>query len=279
MGFSAFLHKQAAILETLHRVTMLGHITEEKERRLLNRQFAIFRIEWEADATNREGRFEQEEQLAQKWAARMADEEVATEDGEGNPLPTVDDVLRDWNTAASYILEVKIQKKLHGLAFVEDHREKVTKARRVMEEARFRAANLPPAHNQYFWCRQRQQNIMMERTEDLALGIPIRDYSEVKDRLADGTNVLSVISDMPWAYQRIKGLGLLAGRKLGLMVLAAGVTVFLTCLVIVGYGMKLETAKEAANAKAQPVQEGAHAEDGASPRGAGEQSSGPGGGP
>ena len=56
------------------------------------------------------------------------------------------------------------------------------------------------------------------------------------------------------ALQERKGLGLLANRKLGLFILGVGAAVMLLCLMIIGYGMKLDAAKEAMKTDAQAVE-------------------------
>ena len=209
-GYSAFIHEQGRILNTLYGVLMQGHITSELELLLIKKLFRLFRREWESEACNRQGRYDGEELLALQWQKRMGPEgQTLMTIAKGSPVDdwvralfedqlrfededvtelavTIDDLLAAWNTGASYIMEVRVQKKLHGLAHVQDHRDNVERARGQMEAARFAAARLAPAQNQYFWCRLRQQQIMMDRSEALALGKTVRDYTQVKIRLARG---------------------------------------------------------------------------------------------
>ena len=216
--YSAFIHEQGRILNTLYGVLMQGHITSELELLLIKK---LFRREWESEACNREGRYDMEELLAQEWQKRMGPEgqtlmtitrespvddwvralfedQLQFDDDDATELAvTIDDLLRAWNTGASYIMEVRVQKKLHGLAHVQGHQATVERARGQMEAARFAAARLAPAQNQYFWCRLRQQQIMMDRSEALALGKPIRDYTRVKVRLARGESVHSLVGELP----------------------------------------------------------------------------------
>ena len=41
-----------------------------------------------------------------------------------------------------------------------------------------------------------------------------------------------------------KGLGMFSGRKMGVYVLSAGIAVFLFCVILIGYGMKLDAQAE-----------------------------------
>ena len=54
-----------------------------------------------------------------------------------------------------------------------------------------------------------------------------------------------------------KGLGLLSSRRIGVFTLAAGLVVFLVCMVLVGFGMRLEqdakSAQQSQPVKAAPV--------------------------
>ena len=199
--FSKFLFQQAEMQQQLYGFLTMGRITSEQELLLMHRLFGLFLVEWEADATNREGRYQEEERLAKIWQSEMGSEQVLAEDEQGNKIQTVDDLLEDWHAAAAYMSHVYVKKRRRGLAYVQDCRDKYMQAQQAQDAAEYAAAALPPAHNQYFWCRVRQLQIMMDRTEDLALGVPVKDYTSVKKQLSDGVSVHRVATLMPWAFR------------------------------------------------------------------------------
>ena len=199
--FSKFLFQQAEMQQQLYGFLTMGRITSEQELLLVQRLFGLFLVEWEADATNREGRYQEEERLAKIWQSEMESTPMPVKGKDGKDERTVEELLDDWHSAAAYMSQVFVTKRRRGLAYVQDCRDKYLTAQASREAAELDAAGLPAANNQYFWCRVRQLRIMMDRTEDLALVIPIKDYTSVKKQLSDGVSVHRVVTQMPWAFR------------------------------------------------------------------------------
>ena len=228
MQYSAFPHKQAELLRTLYGVIMEGNITGEKHQQLLLRLFRIFEREWTSVAANRKGLITQYNEWAAEWQKQFASEPVRTADEDGNTLQDVNELLRMWNSAANLLAEVYIQKKKHGLQYVRARllemeetevaanghtvivrtvkataRDALDQARRQMDDMRFKAADLPPARQQYFWSKVQAYKLAIDRNVALALDIPVADYTDVKADLAGGMNVHLCIWRMPWAYKEL----------------------------------------------------------------------------
>ena len=204
-GFSAIIAREALATRKLYGFLRTGNVTDPAARQVLHGLLELFRPEWLAPVCNRQQRYDLEEQLAEKWLKRMPQdttgpEAVAGEDDQDRE-PTVDELLQTWHTAAAYQLQVRITRLRRGLAAVESHRARWNEATEKKAAAEYQAASLPPEAYQYFGCRTRQFEIMAERSLDQALGIPERDYSEVKRRIADGADINDVVSELPWAYQ------------------------------------------------------------------------------
>ena len=202
--FSQFLFQQAAMQEDLFGFLTLGHIVNPLELELVKRLYVISMRDWNSDAHNREGRYQEEERLAADWSAKMINLSEVVDD-QGDKVKTEEDLLHEWHINHAFLSQVKIQKKKFGLEAVQQHKERVLECRQAMQETEFEASLLPPANYQYFWHRVRQYQVMTERTEDLALGVPTRDYTEVKRKLAGGVSIHKVIYEMPWACRRLYG--------------------------------------------------------------------------
>ena len=207
-GFSAIIAREALATRKLYGFLRTGNVTEPAARQVLHGLLELFRPEWLAPSCNRQQRYDLEEKLAEKWLKRMPqgddDPERGAAAGDGQDQdgePTVDELLQTWHTAAAYQLQVRITRLRRGLAAVESHRARWHDATERKADAEYKAASLPPEAYQYFGCRTRQFEIMAERSLDQALGIPERDYSEVKRRIADGADINDVVSELPWAYQ------------------------------------------------------------------------------
>ena len=215
-SYSDFPHKQAALANTIRGVVLRGGAQDEKSKLLHLRLLRIFEKDWTSECTNRDAHIKRADAWAESWAKKMRAEPVPEKDENGTPIPTVDDLLRQWNTSAAFLAEAYVQKKLHGLPHVRETlreevngtmvtaREKLDLARKQMEEVRFKAATLPPAHNQYFWSRILALRISIDRNVDLALGIPVVDFTEVKQKIAEGIDIDLVIDEMPWAYRELE---------------------------------------------------------------------------
>ena len=214
--YSAFAHKQAEVLHTLKGLVMMAEFENEKERLLVLRLFRIFERDWTAPINNRTAGILEAEAGADKWRQRMAADDAAVEG-----TPDADDLLAQWSTGAKMLAEALVQKRLHGLQHVRatlrketidpillvprvrTARELLDQCREDMRQARYQAASLPPAASEYFWNRVTALQISIERSTDIALGIPVVDYLQVKEDLARGVHVALVADRMPWSYQEI----------------------------------------------------------------------------
>ena len=82
-------------------------------------------------------------------------------------------------------------------------RERLKRAREEAERVRYEVAELPPNHNQYFWARIESLQIDIDNNFDVQLGIPVRDYTDVKARLLSGIPFHQLIDQFPWAFQEL----------------------------------------------------------------------------
>ena len=225
--YSAFPHKQSELLRTLYGVIMEGNIDDRAHQQLLLRLFRIFEREWSAPVCNRNGLIARYETWAAEWQKQFASEPVRTENTYGKPIPSVDELLSSWNTNANLLAEAYVYKRKHGLnalraqllvvdeeetevdgrtvvrAVRETARDQLDAARKQIDDVRFGAAALPPARQQYFWCKVQAYKLSIERNIDLALDRPVADYTDVKQALAKGLNIHLAIWDMPWAYKEL----------------------------------------------------------------------------
>ena len=218
-SYSDFPHKMAELLRTIRGVVMHAKFEDRREKLLCLRLYRIFERDWTAEVTNRQALIDEAEKRAGDWKVKMAQEAQSDVNPEGTPPDTVQELLRQWNTCASFLAEAYVQKKQHGLAHVRrvlrqereidgrtvirTARDRLDEAREDMEKVRFSASALPPAHAQYFWASLQSLRLSIERNVDLALGIPVVDYTDVKKDLANGANLQSVIDRMPWAFREI----------------------------------------------------------------------------
>ena len=182
-------------------VLSLGRIKDPHELRLMDILQAMFLLDFNAEVTNRKGLRDEADKTANFWKGKFGDETVHEETKDGTPVPSVEDLLEQWHSAAAFMARVAIEESLHGLRAVERYRRSFIAARESRQEAEFNAAILPPARNKYFWATIRSYQLMLEENEDVALGRPIRDYTDVKKKLADSVSVHRLLGDMPWPYQ------------------------------------------------------------------------------
>ena len=82
-------------------------------------------------------------------------------------------------------------------------RERLKRAREEAERVRYEVAELPPNHNQYFWARIECLQIDIDNNFDVQLGIPVRDYTDVKAKLLSGIPFHQLIDQFPWAFQEL----------------------------------------------------------------------------
>lgn len=228
--YSAFVHRQGELLGTLYGVIMWGNTDPGKPQLLLQRLFRSFEREWTAVCTNRDGYITLYNNMAKDWTKYFNQEPLPIDPESGDPLPSADELLTEWNTQANTLAEAYVQKKKHGLYYVREAllqveerdverdgktvterrtvataRTRLDAARHRMEEVRFEAAKLPPARQQYFWCKLQAYRLAIDRNVDIALGIPVVDYTKVKNELIEGRSIHLAIWDMPWAYRELYG--------------------------------------------------------------------------
>ena len=194
-GFSKYLVMQAASMHTKKGIMMQGRVKQPEVIQLFNGLLHLDRIIWDAPAYNRQGRWDAEEDNAQKWQKQMVREDA--------PDGLLDDLMDRWHAGGAFCLEVEIREEKYGLHTVEEHRDRYRAMQKQQESVIFEASGLPPAHNQFFLCRIRQRRIEMEHTKDDSLGIPIVDFTAVKERLRDGKSIHDCVDDMSWCYQEV----------------------------------------------------------------------------
>ena len=221
-SYSHFLHIQYQILNKLYGVVMRGRIKDERHALLIHMLFVVFEDEWMSDVCNRKARQRAAQEDADSWQGRMGTEPLPTR-ADGAEIPGADDLLLLWNTGRSLELEFTIQKRLHGLDYVErqygrmadpqgaqgapaDAREALERAREDMARARFLAAQLPPSHAEYFWAKVTWHEVSNERKFDLALGRRVQDYAEVFGSMMDGDILrrhweIQMTKMYPWEQQ------------------------------------------------------------------------------
>ena len=223
--WNRFVFEQAAFQqENPLAIISMGKITDPLEKALMAILSECFLLEWEGPNTNREAHYNREVEHAKGWRADMASE--AAENVEcpackeplkskgkwcgacGEELPDdlevpiqVEDLLKQWHVAASFMLQVKIQKRRHGLPRVEKHREKYMEARNEIDQVMLEASSLPPAHNQYFHCMVRAYQITLDRSYDQAMNIPIIDYTDMKAQIRKGVSIHKLVTGFPWSYR------------------------------------------------------------------------------
>ena len=207
-------------------IITLGDITDPHEKLLIDILLSMFLLEWNAEATNRKGLREKAEKDANFWKGKFGDEhfddadarkldavwkrnaggadaESSGETSEKEASASVEDLLASWHAAAAFMSRVAIDEGLYGLRAVERHRHAFLSARKRRQAAEFTAASLPPARNKYFWAMIRSYQLMLDENEDVALGRPIRDYTDTKAQLAKGVSVHRLVGDMPLPFQTI----------------------------------------------------------------------------
>ena len=180
-GFSEYLVMQASAMHTKKGIMSQGRITEPEVKLLFQGLLHLDSIIWDAPAYNRKGRWNAEEANAKKWQVQMAAEDAS--DGH------LDQLLDDWHAAAAFCLEVECREERYGLPAVEEYRDRYREMIQQQKDVIFEASALPPAHNQFFLCRVRQRRIEMEHTKDDSLGVPIVDFTDVKERLRTGASI------------------------------------------------------------------------------------------
>ena len=213
-GFSKFLFHMSEEIHSIRGIIMQASITDERVKLLLLGLLDIYRTYINADAATRRGRQKDEEELAKRAQTRMSNE-VSPQTGDGENL--VEHLLGEWYTGAAREQIALVLEANHGFvraeqsldAYGADHQPPMTgrqwlrDARSRMEKAIVGASNLPPAHAEYFWARQRETAIGMERNFDHALERPTRDFTEVRTKASEGTPLFKIAEDMPWVLQEI----------------------------------------------------------------------------
>ena len=180
-----------------------AHVVDPEEKLAVLGSHALADLFLDADCVNREGRWRTEEARARQWQRLMS----ASPRPEG--APDIDDLLNRWSAADAFCQQALIEELKYGIdatLHLDDQWEQRDEERRQVE---MEASRLPAAENMFFRCRLLQYQIMRERTFDLAMGWPTADYTDLKEKLADGGDIHDHIMGMIWAfkegYQRIEG--------------------------------------------------------------------------
>lgn len=72
------------------------------------------------------------------------------------------------------------------------------------DEIRHRLEMLPPSARMYAMHKKIEEETTLSIAGDLEKGIPITDYTQVKDRMAAGASLSEVIEDLPAPWQKIR---------------------------------------------------------------------------
>ena len=154
---------------------------------------ALHDFVFNADCTNRKGRFADADREARRWEKEITD------------TTDVEDLLHTWHQADAFMLQAQIVEERHGIKAAKPLYPEFKDKKREREEAEMDAAKLRPAENMFFRFRILGYQIMNEQTYDLAMGYPTRDFTDVKTKLAKGANVHDLVHEMskPWklAYE------------------------------------------------------------------------------
>ena len=170
----------------------------------------------DAPALNRQGRFDEQEEQAQRWMD-MFRENTDPEEKKSKDLQQLQTLLNRWSAADGFMHQAKVIEDQRGIDYAstmeiqlseendqaeaEKLYDKYLACSKERDQVELVAAQLPPSLNMYFWCRLEQQKIMREQRYDLAMGYPTRDLTAVKRDLAEGKNIHDLVSKMPWPFR------------------------------------------------------------------------------
>ena len=203
-GYSAIVAREVAATRKVYGWIRNVNLTPEQAV-VAEGLMELFRMEWMAPCANRDGRFDREEERAQRWIRMLGGRKNAAA---REAMDEADALLKTWNTHAAFKLQVEIQRLKLGLDAVEQYRQPYKIATRGQLDAEFDAGQLDPYAYGYFQCRVRQFKIQRESALDDARGVGVRDYTDVKKRIALGKfEVEDIVQEMPWAYQLVYGMG------------------------------------------------------------------------
>lgn len=167
------------------------------ERTAVKRTNALTDFVFNAPCTNRLERLEDEERLVERWKGEMAAEKTERPED----APNYDDLLRRWSSAHSFMMHARVVEETKGIDAAVPFYPKFREMEAVRDEVEMEATELPPAEYQLFMCRLRQLGIMRERSYDLAMGHPVHDYKDVKDRIEEGADIHDLEPALPWPWQ------------------------------------------------------------------------------
>ena len=203
-GYSAIVGREIAATRKVYGWIRNVHLSPEQVV-VAEGLMELFRMEWMAPCADRDGRFAKEEGKAQGWIKMLGGQKRAAA---REAIDEADGLLKTWNTQAAFKLQVEIQRLRLGLDAVEEYRGAYQRASRGQLAAEFAAGQLDPYAYGYFQCRVRQFGIQRESAMDDARGVVVRDYTDVKRKIAEGEfEVENIIHEMPWPYQVVYGMG------------------------------------------------------------------------
>lgn len=138
-------------------------------------------------------------------------------------IPLVEDLVNKWGACDAYMFQVLLEEERHGIDEAEQYYDNYERVEKIRRDTEFLAALLPPEENGYFWCRLRQMSIIRERSYDIAMGYPVHDYSDVIQKLNDGSSIHDLAHQLDWsfqnAYRRVMG-SMLDGKEFRLTMTA-----------------------------------------------------------
>ena len=241
-GYSQPIALMSNLTMKLYGYMRDGHVTDPLEQLAIKGSNTIMDIIFDARCLNRDGREKEEEERAQYWlrviettrAQRKKkkqearrdvddddqvdepDDDEPDDDEPDDDEPDIEGLIDKWSEAESFMTRARIFEERHGMEPARRYYEKYEAMEQQLQEAEFSAGELPSPYYRYFWCRIRRLQISSERIYDAAMGLPLVDYTGVKQVLADGGNIHDVEPQMPWifkvAYQQLTG-SMMAGDE------------------------------------------------------------------
>ena len=221
-GYSQPINQVSRVPQKTFGYMVDGNITDPFEQAAVRGSNAIFSLFFDAPCVNRQGRYAEEEALAERYQKQM----IATSAERDKDAPDLNILLHQWSQADSFMLQARVFEEQHGIEAAQKYTVEFKKYREQRDQAEFETSSLPPAENMYFWCKVRQYLINRERAYDLSMRYPTADVTNVKKAL-EGGDIHDMIPQMPWAFQ--EGYQLVMGSKMDgeahrtqLMALVAG---------------------------------------------------------
>lgn len=144
-----------------------------------------------AECTTRKEREEELEQRSRELKPKCDDSELAK----------IDKLLETWSQAESFIRMARVKEERDGIDAATHLYDEFSEMKKQRDSAELEAHNFSPDGQSLFWCRISRYRIIYDRNDDVALGIPTADYSDVKRELENGADVHKLVHRMPWSFQ------------------------------------------------------------------------------